>query len=292
MDIVKYTDVEIAKNLALLENHLKQSPFTDEFFCKDCISKHRVLLIGLAEEGMTAGGDSKKYEKVYEFMDNLKDQDYKEEGVKLSQKVRQMRKDLFDECSDCSNSIKNIAKHLNNNPSYNNYIHNSDSHINDYNQLNTNKKNMVTYTELGFMNAGQFAAEGVKYLAETNATLIPYEKYVTIGGGIGLQALGLFVKMPKALKTISIVAGSNLLAAGVIKMVRSPPVGVAGARFAAGNVVVGNSNAGKFTGQPNGRVFGGRVTATNIPTQYARAGILAGAQAFESPEHADLIRVD
>ncbi|GAG99752.1 unnamed protein product [marine sediment metagenome] len=41
-----------------------------------------------------------------------------------------------------------------------------------------------------------------------------------------------------------------------------------------------------------GPVFGGRVTATGIPTQYTRASVLAGAQAYESPEHADLIRVD
>lgn len=44
--------------------------------------------------------------------------------------------------------------------------------------------------------------------------------------------------------------------------------------------------------QSNGRQFGGVVTALNVPTQYARAGIGARAQAFESPEHADLIRVD
>jgi len=42
----------------------------------------------------------------------------------------------------------------------------------------------------------------------------------------------------------------------------------------------------------NTRKFNGLVTAQNIPTQYARAGIGATAQAFSSPEHADLIRVD
>ena len=38
MDIVLYTDNEIRKNLALLENHLKQSPFSDEVFCEECIN--------------------------------------------------------------------------------------------------------------------------------------------------------------------------------------------------------------------------------------------------------------
>ena len=294
-DPLNYTYDGIEREINLLEIHLKEAPKGDEAFCRDCIDKHISTIRGFALEGPGFTQDKNEQNKFLEIekqIREIKGKDYKKYGVELARKVRQIRKDLFDDCPDCSDSIKNIAKDLNNNPSFNDYIHSSDSHINDYDQLNTNKKNMVSYTELGLMNAGQFAAEGVRYLAETNATLIPYEKYVTIGGGIGLQALGLFVKMPKALKTISIVAGSNLLAAGVIKMVRSPPVGVAGARFAAGNVVVGNSNAGKFTGQPNGRVFGGRVTATNIPTQYARAGILAGAQAYESPEHADLIRVD
>ncbi|MBA7709317.1 hypothetical protein ES703_118231 [subsurface metagenome] len=40
----------------------------------------------------------------------------------------------------------------------------------------------------------------------------------------------------------------------------------------------------------NARQFNGRVTATNIPTQYARAGIGATQQGWG--QHADLIRVD
>jgi len=47
---------------------------------------------------------------------------------------------------------------------------------------------------------------------------------------------------------------------------------------------------GKFTSRGNGRQFGGAVTARNIPTQYARAGILASAQEFG--QHQDLIRID
>ena len=50
------------------------------------------------------------------------------------------------------------------------------------------------------------------------------------------------------------------------------------------------SQYGKF-----GRAsYNGNVVATNIPTQHARAGILARpqSQVFEAPMHADLIRVD
>ncbi len=298
MDIEKYTDIEIAKNLALLENHLKQSPFTDEFFCKDCILKHRVLLIGLAEEGMTAGGDSKKYEKVYEFADNLENQNYKEEGVKLSHDTRILRKNYFsEECPECEeqlskskvNTIKKLTKDLNNNPSFNNY------------QVNLENKKMTDFKALGLMNAGQFVAEGAKYLAETYPTATPgsWENYITIGGGIGLQALPMvWKKMPSMVKQISMVAGSNLLAYGVVKYIRAATAPTVAARArAVGNVT--NAGVGGYAGKAaayapvaGGPVFRGKVTAQNIPSQYARAGILAGAQAFEAPEHADLIRVD
>ncbi len=296
-DPLNYTYDGLEREINLLEIHLKEALKGDEAFCKDCIDKHISIIRGFALEGPSFTQDKNEQEKflgIEKEIREIKGKDYKKYGVELARKVRDIRKDLFDDCPDCSDSIKNATKHLNTKSTFNNYTHSSDSHINDYDQINKNKKNMVSYTELGMMNAGQFAAEGVRYLAETNVTLIPYEKYVTIGGGIGLQALGLFwKKMPKTLRTVSIVAGSNLLAAGVVKMIRTPAViGVAGARVAAGNAVARNASVGKFTGQPNGRVFGGRVTATNIPTEYARAGILAGAQAFGSPEHADLIRVD
>ena len=81
-----------------------------------------------------------------------------------------------------------------------------------------------------------------------------------------------------------------MLANGVVKLIKGAVAPTVAMRVAA-PVAQGNM-VGKFTGQPNGRVFGGRITASNIPTQYARAGILSGAQAFEAPEHADLIRVD
>ena len=101
-------------------------------------------------------------------------------------------------------------------------------------------------------------------------------------------------KIPKGIKTMLMVAGSNLLAAEIIKMIKgtTSTVRTVGAGIVRANSGNNSNPVGKFTGRPNGRVFGGQVTATNIPTQYARAGILGGAQAFEAPEHADLIRVD
>ena len=51
---------------------------------------------------------------------------------------------------------------------------------------------------------------------------------------------------------------------------------------------------GKFSQQRNGRTFGGIVTAENIPSQYARSGILArpSSQIPSDPAHFDLVRVD
>ena len=277
MDIVKYTDHEIIKNLALLENHLKQSPFSDEFFCKDCINKHGILLLGLAEEGMTAGGDSGKYQAVYNFAEGLKGKNFKRDGIDLSYAARMLRKNNFsDNCPECEeklgagNSIivKKLTKDLNSKSSFNN---SEDKHTQNSSnpKLNSKRsKNMITYTELGLMNGGQAAAEVVEYAVDTYAPA--WEKWINLGGGVALQALGVFFlkKMPK-MQLLSLVAGSNLLFKGVTKLVK--PV-VAPAAAVAARVAV----------------------APAIPTRLARAGILASAAAgrFEAPEHADLIRVD
>lgn len=286
MDIIKYTDDEIEKNLALLENHLKQSPAGDEIFCEECINKHLILLEGLAEEGMTAGGDSEKYQRVNDFVTKIKGQDYQKKGIELANKSRQLRKSLSI-CPTCT-----LAKDLNNPLNYNDYTHNS-RHISGDTQLNGNTKEMakVSFKDLGMYNVGQFAGEGVKYLIETK--LAAQEPYASLGGGVVLQVLPMVVKLPPFLQKLFLVAGSNVLASGVIKLVKgvTAPVPTVRAGALRANVTSGNP-VGKYTGRPNGRVFGGQVTASNIPTQYARAGILSGAQAFESPEHADLIRVD
>lgn len=273
MDIVKYTDHEIIKNFALLENHLKQAQSgIDEVFCEDCINKHLVLLEGLAEEGMNAGGNEKKYEKVYNFAEDLKNKDYKKHGIDFSDKARKIRKSMAEFCLECEEklgeknikAIKNITKHLNNPFIF-------------YNQLNGAKKNMVDFQTLGTFNAGQFVAEGVRYLAETQAPA--YEKYITLGGGVLLQALPLLTRLPKWVEQLSIISGSNLFAGGVVKLVRGGGTTVTARRVRA------TSSSGATSGG---------VVAKRVPTQYARAGISgrASAQRFESPEHADLLRID
>jgi len=53
-----------------------------------------------------------------------------------------------------------------------------------------------------------------------------------------------------------------------------------------------SARAGARAPQQNGRQFNGRIKATNIPTQHARAGILKQAQEFSDKAHAGMIRVD
>ena len=289
-DPLNYTYDGIERELNLLEIHLKEAPEGDEAFCKDCIDKHISTARGFALEGPGFTEDKEEQERfldVEKKLREIKDGDYKKNGIEYSQKIRELRKYLIEECPNCKTiskkDIEDLSKDLNTSTTFNNY-------------LNENPKKMVTYTELGMMNAGQFAAEGVRYFTESSVTIAPYEKYITIGGGIGLQALALFVKMPKALKTISIVAGSNLLANGVVKLIKGATAPAVALRAAnPGNAVNLGGYAGKaysYAPVSGGPTFAGKVTARNIPTQYARAGILSGAQAFEAPEHADLIRVD
>ena len=302
-DPLNYTYDGIERELNLLEIHLKEAPEGDEAFCQDCIDKHISTARGFALEGPGFTEDKEEQERFLEAekqLREIKGKNYKKHGVEFAQKIRDLRKSLIEECPNCKTlskeDIENLSKDLNTPNTFNiltdeNHTHNSEA------KLNKNPKKMVTYTELGMMNAGQFAAEGVRYLAESSVTIAPYEKYITIGGGIGLQALALFVKMPKALKTISIVAGSNLLANGVVKLIKGATVPTAALKVVAnqGNAVNLGGYAGKaysYAPTYGGKTFAGKITAQNIPSQYARAGILSGAQAFEAPEHADLIRVD
>lgn len=283
MNALVYTNNEMEKQLNLLELHLKQISY-DPDFCLECIRKHILTIEGLAEEGVGFSSEPEKYAQIISLCKEIKNKDTGD-ALEMAKKVREMRKSLKS-CSTCPDfKIENSAKSLNSHNTFNNY------------KLNLRKNKMVDYKEMGIMNAGQFAAEGVRYLAETNATLMPYEKYVTIGGGIALQALGALVpRLPDVVQKICLVTGSNLLAGGVVKWARAAaPVVTAGTTVRA---VASNSMGGyagkSFSVTPSfgGPTFGGRVTAQDIPTRYARAGILAGAQAFEAPEHADLIRVD
>ena len=97
MDIQKYTDDEIRKNLALLENHLKQAPYSDKLFCEECINKHLILTEGLAEEGMTAciDCDAKKYVAVINFASSFIGKDYQKDGIELAKQTRRFRKNFI-----------------------------------------------------------------------------------------------------------------------------------------------------------------------------------------------------
>ena len=296
-DPLTYTYDGLERELNLVEIHLKEAPKGDEAFCTDCINKHFQTIRGFALEGPGFTQDKNEQEKFLEVekeIREIKGKDYKKHGIEFAQKVRNIRKGLFDECPECEEelgspekikAIENLTKDLNNKSTFSNY------------QLNKKPKKMERYSELAMMNAGQFAAEGVRYLLEWKPQTSTTEKVITMGGGLGLQALGLFVlKRQPLLQALSLIAGSNLLAGGVVKWIRGAPVGV---RLGAVQAVATNAGVGGYAGKAaayapvaGGPVFGGRVTATNIPTRYARAGILSGAQAFESPEHADLIRVD
>jgi len=96
MDIVQYTDKEIRKNLALLEIHLKQSKFSNEIFCEECINKHILILEGLAEEGITACIDCgiEKYEALLNFLNQIQNKDYQEQGIEFAKQSRKLRKEF------------------------------------------------------------------------------------------------------------------------------------------------------------------------------------------------------
>ena len=281
MNALLYTNNEMEKQLNLLELHLKQVSY-DPDFCLECIRKHILTIEGLAEEGVGFSKEPEKYAQIISLCKEIKTKDTGD-ALEMAKKVREMRKSLKS-CSTCPDfKIENSAKSLNTPNPYFNY------------KLNLRKNKMVDYKELGIMNAGQFAAEGVRYLVETQKP--EWDKYVTIGGGIALQALGALVpRLPDVVQKICLVTGSNLLAGGVIKWVRAgtPTVTTGAVRAVAASNSVGGYSGKSFTVTPSfgGPTFGGRITAENIPTRYTRAGILAGAQAFEAPEHADLIRVD
>jgi len=295
-DPLNYTYDGLERELNLLEIHLKEAPEGDEAFCQDCIDKHISTIRGYALEGPGFTKDKEEQNRflnVEKQLREIKGKNYKEKGIELSQKVRELRKSLIDECPNCKtlsrDEIENLSKDLNTTNTFN-ILADDNTHNTSDAELNESNKKMK-YAELGYMNAGQFAAEGIRYLAETQASMVQYEKYLTIGGGVALQALGLFwKKAPTAVKTIAIVAGSNLLAGGVVKLIKGgvPTPSPAKASVSAGYAGKTAAYAPSF----GGPTFAGKVTASNIPTQYARAGILSGSQAFEAPEHADLIRVD
>ena len=310
-DPLSYTYDGIERELNLLEIHLKEAPEGDEVFCKDCIDKHISTIRGYAIEGPGFTDDKEeqgRFLNVEKQLRKMKGRDYKKHGVEYAQKVRELRKSLREECSNCKtlseSEIENLSKGLNSSDSFDILADGNHTHNSSDAELNTNKDNMgkIDFTQLGYMSAGQFAAEGGRYLAETYPSTEPgkYEKYATIGGGAILAILPAFIKLPKVVKTISMVAGTNLLAGGVVKWIKEGTAPVVGLRARGAVALNGANGVGGYAGKMGagyapaygGPVFKGKVTAKNIPSQYTRASILSGAQAFGEPSHADLIRVD
>ena len=295
-DPLSYTYDGLERELNLLEIHLKEAPEGDEAFCQDCIDKHISTCRGYALEGpgfTKNKKEQKNFLKIEKQIKEMKGQDYKEKGVELSQKVRELRKKLIEECPNCKtlskSEIENLTKDLNTQNPFNilaneKHTHNSEA------ELNLEKDNMISMKAISPLlpiSGGQALAEGVRWAGDR---FVPgYANYVSMGGGAVIAVLGTKLKQP--LKTIAMVTGTNLLVDGIFKLVR----GVVTPVPAVAAVSANQGYAGKaFSYAPSfgGPTFAGKVSASNIPTQYARAGILAGAQAFEAPEHADLIRVD
>lgn len=304
---LSYNKENIFKNLIQAEDHLKN---LDEEGFNQCSLKHLSFAEAEADEAISHSliivpG---KTEKFKELRDNIREarkevQEGKADPKGTTLRVRKLRRQFesfnkdYDtsQCKSCgeigknkTKVIKNPTKDLNNPSTFNN-------------QLNKKTKNDMAkkydFMELGMVNAGQFVAEGIKYLLDTYPTTEPgkHSQIGKLGGGAVLQVLPMAIRMPGWAKSLLLVSGSNLLADGVVEMVKGTTAATVVRAPAPVPVVAsvsqGQGNVTRF-GLANGRQFGGMVTASGVPTQYARAGILAGAQAYEAPEHADLIRVD
>lgn len=224
---LRYTEEELVKELVLLEKHLKQEPYMDENFCIDCIEKHLYSIEGLAEEGI-GFADSKEKEQAFVDIANTANTmkrlmktspDY----VELSRSVRLMRKKI-NTCPACSIiHAKNPIPPKSLNSSYPNKI-NTDLIFDDKGGIQ-----MPDWKELGIVNAGQFAGNGVRLLSDyvdekmEKTTVEWYKKpstYIDIAGGLALQLLAIFAIKNEDLKTAAIVVGSNMLAFRTIDVVK------------------------------------------------------------------------
>ena len=96
MDVLKYTNDEIIKNLMLTETHLKQATLgVDEQFCSECLDKHFYTISGLADEGLSFTEDPNKltlYKETKVVADDYRGSDYKNSGIVMAQRMRNLRK--------------------------------------------------------------------------------------------------------------------------------------------------------------------------------------------------------
>lgn len=221
-DPLKYTEEELAKELVLLEKHLKQEPYMDEDFCIDCIEKHLILIEGLAEEGIGFADDKEKennFVSIANTANRLKREiktspDY----VELSREVRAIRKKLSN-CQTC----KKIITEIRNNPNSPKDLNSSLSqNKNNPNNLTKNQKGGIAMDmkDVGIINAGAFLGKGVEVLADYVDTQFPtagpewYKRpstYIDIVGGLGLQLLALYGIKNDRMKLLTVVTGAGMV---------------------------------------------------------------------------------
>lgn len=214
-DPLRYTEEELAKELVLLEKHLKQEPYMDEDFCIDCIEKHLILIEGLAEEGIGFADDKEKennFVNIANIANRLKRKIKTSPNyVDLSREIRTIRKNL-NNCQTCNLTTK-LPKDLNRSLSINE---------NNPNNLNKNQKGgiVMNLKDVGIINAGAFLGKGVEVLADYVDTQFPaagpewYKKpstYIDIAGGLGLQLLALYGIKNDNAKLLITVAGANMV---------------------------------------------------------------------------------
>lgn len=228
-----YTQDELLKQVNLLEIHLKQSKI-DPDFCNDCVNKHLFSIRGLIDEQEGFANNENERENLEEmgefFTELQKKKDFKENGPDYANEVRKYRKMLIYGKKDCP-SCDRKQKNLNSKSDYDD----SDTLFNERGESKmAGKKDMM---EIGVINAASFVGAGAVYAGRkmdasalkkaqetTPGTLgLSWKKkpstYIGLGGGLGLQLVGLFAVKDGIIRTALVVAGSYLLATSVISII-------------------------------------------------------------------------
>jgi len=284
MDVLNYTNDEIVKNLILTETHLKQATSgVDEQFCQECLDKHFYTISGLADEGLSFTENPKQlclFAETKVIADDYRGGDYKNSGIIMAQRMRSLRKKFTNtDCPECDmkfsnpGKIINLAKSLNTNSTSKKTVEGRPHTQYSFSKINKNKnrgENTMKTKEVIAIGAGQAVAEAVRYGVETYKP--EWLQYIGAAGGAVLTGASLYLlkKKPK-LQALGVIAGTNLLLAGVAAYVRGAVEPVPAARLG---------------------VRAARLPV--IPTRRARGAILASpaARAYEAPAQAGLIRVD
>ncbi len=283
MDVLKYTNDEIVKNLILTETHLKQATLgVDEQFCEECLNKHFYTISGLADEGLSFTNNPTQlilFKETKVIADNYNGSDYKTNGIVMAKRMRDLRKKYTNTgCLECdkifksnTNKIFNLTKNLNTRKTYENPEGNPSHTQSDSFKYNLRGEITMNTKEITAIAAGQAVAESIRYGVETYKP--DWLQYIGVSGGALVTGASIYLlkKKPK-LQALGVIAGTNLLMAGVASYVR-----------------------GQLTPAPAARISLGRTAGLpTLPTRRARGAILASpaARAYEAPAQAGLIRVD